>query len=1021
MAISEAGIDIEIREARAVRGARVIRRSLDDIGKDAIKTERQVDRLNAETGRLGSTFRTTAVGVRSLQTAFVANAGSLLLRELVRTTDQMSLLKSRLKLVTDGVDELAFAQRELFRVSQDTRTEFSSNVDLFSSLSRATKNLGIEQTALVALTENTAKAISVSGSSAQAGAASIVQFGQALTGNFKSSAQELNSILEQSSRLAEAVADGLNETGVTANVAAADLKRLAEDGVLNTSNVINALLSQTDELNKEFVEVERTVGGALTQLANSFDRAAGFANDGAGATKGLTTAIDELRSVVESPEFQSGLSLLLQTIAGIATLVAASIGQISKFVDEVERLSTVQGQLDASSTLLQGGPGAFMGNFARDKVLEFLNTSRTAVTVPVPPELLGSATGNGAPTSGPRTNPTVEGLKREIDQLRRVSEAVRENKAARDQVADAIEAENTLVKEEIKLSSSLADQIHALVAERNGLNRAIENQESKRALIVSTREEISALQAQAAALRVSEEEFRIITAAQEIFAQGTGLSAAKSVEMARSLVSAQTALDDLNEAMQRGRQLTEELRTPSERYLDTVAELERLLASGAIGQTTFNRALDRAGGDFRRATDSTRELQAAFDELGSTFQSAFEDAVVGGESLQEVLRGLGQDLARLGLRFAVTEPLFGGLRNGFNGEDSGAEGLGGLGEFLGGGLRDLFGSDTPLPDVAPTVAATVSGEIGGQIGGFGFPQADQFGATLAKQAESLDIFGQSVLGAGTSSGVLEAAQGGVSDVIGANVVPALAQQALGTATETTASQVATTALASFTTAVTSATIALQTMAAGSGGGSKTGQLLQLGLSIASAAAGASGSFFAPGTPTVPGTITGGGAGPGASPFGGGGANLLFASGGLVRGPGTSTSDSIRAQLSNGEFVVNARSASDNLGLLQAINDNAPIGQLQGALQPQIFDFAALRGSMEIPARAAAQNDAAARSFQAQEARDRRRSVEVLESIDRKLGRRPPRSRQEEGIGFGRNSNQSARQLGANAERQRRRN
>lgn len=45
-----------------------------------------------------------------------------------------------------------------------------------------------------------------------------------------------------------------------------------------------------------------------------------------------------------------------------------------------------------------------------------------------------------------------------------------------------------------------------------------------------------------------------------------------------------------------------------------------------------------------------------------------------------------------------------------------------------------------------------------------------------------------------------------------------------------------------------------------------------------------------------------------------------ASGGIVRGAGTSTSDSINARLSNGEYVVNARATSAYLPLLNAIND-----------------------------------------------------------------------------------------------------
>jgi hypothetical protein len=47
---------------------------------------------------------------------------------------------------------------------------------------------------------------------------------------------------------------------------------------------------------------------------------------------------------------------------------------------------------------------------------------------------------------------------------------------------------------------------------------------------------------------------------------------------------------------------------------------------------------------------------------------------------------------------------------------------------------------------------------------------------------------------------------------------------------------------------------------------------------------------------------------------------------LVRGPGTSTSDSIPALLSDGEFVVNARSTQIFRPLLSAINATAGMPQ-----------------------------------------------------------------------------------------------
>lgn len=48
--------------------------------------------------------------------------------------------------------------------------------------------------------------------------------------------------------------------------------------------------------------------------------------------------------------------------------------------------------------------------------------------------------------------------------------------------------------------------------------------------------------------------------------------------------------------------------------------------------------------------------------------------------------------------------------------------------------------------------------------------------------------------------------------------------------------------------------------------------------------------------------------------------LGFAEGGRVSGPGTATSDSIPAMLSDGEYVINARSAARHLPILEAINE-----------------------------------------------------------------------------------------------------
>jgi hypothetical protein len=78
-------------------------------------------------------------------------------------------------------------------------------------------------------------------------------------------------------------------------------------------------------------------------------------------------------------------------------------------------------------------------------------------------------------------------------------------------------------------------------------------------------------------------------------------------------------------------------------------------------------------------------------------------------------------------------------------------------------------------------------------------------------------------------------------------------------------------------------------------------------------------------------LTGGGS---ALPLPGDGAFIgpvLRAGGGIIDGPGTGTSDSIPARLSDGEFVVNARATAQNRSLLEAINSGHLRGFAAGGL------------------------------------------------------------------------------------------
>lgn len=65
--------------------------------------------------------------------------------------------------------------------------------------------------------------------------------------------------------------------------------------------------------------------------------------------------------------------------------------------------------------------------------------------------------------------------------------------------------------------------------------------------------------------------------------------------------------------------------------------------------------------------EDTKVLAMAAQDMGFAFSSAFENAVIAGEKLSDVMRSLGQDILRVFLRLAVTNPLINSIFGGVSG------------------------------------------------------------------------------------------------------------------------------------------------------------------------------------------------------------------------------------------------------------------------------------------------------------------------------------------------------------------
>ncbi len=90
-------------------------------------------------------------------------------------------------------------------------------------------------------------------------------------------------------------------------------------------------------------------------------------------------------------------------------------------------------------------------------------------------------------------------------------------------------------------------------------------------------------------------------------------------------------LIEFNEQLQQGKNITQSLRNPLEKYQDDLANLNKLLSTGAINQETFNRAIrsakdayrsaSKAASDFRNS--SSQSSSGGVSDLFSRFPSRF--------------------------------------------------------------------------------------------------------------------------------------------------------------------------------------------------------------------------------------------------------------------------------------------------------------------------------------------------------------------------------------------------------------
>ena len=316
-------IGAELREIKNALSD--LRSALKKSGSSGAAAGRETERGFKAATRQIKLLRQNAKSVgRQIKTLAISVAAAFGARSVIQASDAYKLMEGRIKLVTKGEKERTAVEKALFKVAQRTRSDMVATVELYGRMARAGSELGVSQKDLLGVTETINKAIQVSGATAQEAANGVVQFAQGLAAGALQG-QDLKSVSEQMPRLLEAIIKGVNEVNPGLNLTRKNFRKVAAEGKLTTELIIDALKTQAGVVNKEFSQLPRTVGQAMTQLRNQFQRSLAKGN-----LQPLVDSIDRLRTAVSDPKFIEALTLTITSIMNFLKFIVDNAGIINK-------------------------------------------------------------------------------------------------------------------------------------------------------------------------------------------------------------------------------------------------------------------------------------------------------------------------------------------------------------------------------------------------------------------------------------------------------------------------------------------------------------------------------------------------------------------------------------------------------------------------------------------------------------------------------------------------------------------
>ncbi|HGE6721904.1 TPA: tape measure protein [Serratia marcescens] len=305
-------------------------------------------RVNARLDEMEGHFNSTGKAVGSTEKAFsslsrvaVSLSAALSVQQVAQYANAWLDVNNKLVNAVRPTEQLADVTQRVFDISQETRSGLEATATLYGRLERATRSAGTSTEDLAKLTTTINKGLVVSGATAEEASSTMIQLSQALASGVLRG-EEFNSISENGSRLAVALADSL---GVTVG----QLRAMAAEGKLTTDVVVKGLLSQGDVIAKEFGNTIQTMGQAFQIAGNNITK---FIGESTSVQSGLKVFNDAVVSLSEHVDVAAGVVTAFAVVLGgryVGSLAMATQAKVSDMLASQAHASAVAADAAAAA------------------------------------------------------------------------------------------------------------------------------------------------------------------------------------------------------------------------------------------------------------------------------------------------------------------------------------------------------------------------------------------------------------------------------------------------------------------------------------------------------------------------------------------------------------------------------------------------------------------------------------------------------------------------------------------------